>query len=531
MKKLMLTVLFFIIFLCGSVYANASEPLPAIYIDDVVVETDNSFIMKDGTIYVEPFTMADLFKTKLASDTNYTVYTFSTKLRNATYDSSTGSLNITDKSSFLYEVYEKTYLPYVDNSGKYFPLRMICTSLGFDVTYHAEDSSVRIKTIKDCVGIFNSEGSAIAIRDNKYGLVNRAGEVLLRFEYDEISNYDNPLVFKLASRHHYGLADTHGKRITEIAYDEIRYENPGAIYLRKERAWGMCDIAGGIIVPVIYEDVTYCSNMIAMVKVASKWYVLNCKTGLLSSEYYDEVYRLTAGVQTDNAMINGYYVKRGEKWGYIDSFGEVVIKIKYDALDKFDEKGRARFILKDRFGVIDCGGKILIPAAYDYLDMFGNLSVTVAQVGNNYGIINENFEVVAPFEYDYIYSFNDESTTVAYKDDCFGIISTEGKVVSEFKYKYMEDFIGGIALAYDDAYGYVDHNGNEIIDTIHTDVKQGTALSVFLEYDEKWALYAPDGRNLTGFIYTHVGSFSNGLCAVSKDTSQGEKYGYVNELA
>ncbi len=529
MKKLMLSVIILIISALGFVCADASEPLPMIFIDDVAVTTDDSFFMKNGTIYVEPYTLADLFSAELTVDTNSTVYTFSTKLRNATYDSSTGSLNITDKNSFNYEVYEKTYLPYTFYEGKYFPIRMICTSLGLDVSYSAEDNSVKIKTIKDCVGLFNSQGTAIATRGDKYGLVNRNGDILLSFAYDAISNYDNPEVYKLSAHHRCGLADTHGNLLTEIVYNDIRYENPGAIYLRKERNWGMCDITGTIIIPVIYEDVTYCANMIAMVKSASKWYVLNCRTGQLSHNHYDEVYKLTAGVQTDNKMINGYYVKRGEKWGYIDSFGEIVIDIKYEALDKFDEKGRARFILNNRFGVIDCGGKVLIPAAYDYLDMFGNLSVTVAQVGNNYGIINDKFEVVAPFEYDYIYSFNDQPSTVAYKDNYFGIISANGHLVSDFKYTYMENFKGGMALAFDDAYGYVDHNGNEIIDTIHSDVKQGTALSVFLKHDNKWALYSPSGQNLTGFIYTNVGSFSNGLSAVSQKTLQGEKYGYVND--
>ncbi len=529
MKKIITALFFFASAFVFSISVYASEPSPGIYIDNILVADDGDFFLKDGTTYISAPYAEKLFGIQITLYNDEKLYNFSTELRNITYDISTGSLSISDKSSFLFEIYERKYPGVALGENKYFPIRMICTSLGNDIQYNQSDNSIRISSVKDCVGIFNSQGTAIAKRGNKYGLVNRNGDVLLKFSYNEISNFDNPLMFKLTSSHLYGFADTFGNLMTEIAYNEILYESDSAIYLRKDRSWGMCDITGTIIVPVVYEDVTYCANLIAMVKSYSKWYVLNCKTGELSHESYDEVYRLTTGVQTDNNMINGYYVKRGERWGYIDSFGEIVIDLKYDALDKFDKNGRARFLLNNKFGVIDCGGKILIPAAYDYLGMFGNLSVTVAQVGNNYGIINDKFEVVAPFEYDYIYSFNDQGSTVAHKDGFFGIISTSGEHISDFKYTYMEDFNGLIALAFDGGYGYVNHNGEEVISTIHSEVKQGTTLSVFLEYDEKWALYSPYGENLTGFIYSNVGSFSNGLSAVSIITDAGERFGYIND--
>ena len=528
-KKFFMALFVISILFLISTITYASELLPTIYINDAPVSTDDKFILKDGTTYVKPYVISDLFHASFSYDVKANGYTFSNDLRNATYDSSEGTLNITDKNSFLFEIYEKSYPAYIHNNTEYFPLRMICAVLGHKIEYIPIDNSVRIFTIEDGVGIFNSQGTAISMKDGKYGLVNRNGDILLNFIYDKISNFDNPLLFKVTSHSSLGLADTNGKKLTEIAYDEIRYESPAAIYLKNDRKWGMCDISGTIIVPVVYDDVTYCANLIAMVKSASKWYVLNCKTGELSQKNYDEVYRLTTGVQTDNNMINGYYVKRGEKWGYIDSFGKIIIDTKYDALDKFDEKGRARFLSKDKFGVIDCGGKIIIPPAYDYLDMFGNLSITVAQVGNNYGIINDNFEVVAPFEYDYIYSFNDNTSTVAYKDGFFGIISTDGTPISDFKYTYMEDFKGGLALAFDGGYGYINHNGEEVIETIHSDVRQGTTLSIFLQYNGKWALYAPNGENMTGFIYTNVGSFANGLSPVSQIGEDGEKYGYIND--
>lgn len=529
MKKYIIAFLVALVSLLFSCAVYADEPLPAIYINDIPVDTDDGFVMSGSTVYLRPDVMADVFNVTLISDTGGAVFTFSSQLRVVTYDSSTGSVNITDRNSFLYEVYEHAYPSYILGGEVYIPIRMICTGLYMNIDYYSQDTSVRITTIRDSVGIFNTEGTAIAYRGGKYGLVNTAGDIVLLFSYDAISNYDNPLIFKLTDNHRCGIANSNGKLLTKIEYNEIRYESPTNIYLRKDNKLGLCDINGNITVPVIYDDVAYCGNLIAMVKRGSRWYVRNCQSGELSLHNYDQVYKITTGVQSDNDMIKGYYVQKGEKWGYIDSFGNIVIELKYDALDKFDSYGRARMIYNNRFGVVDCGGRVIIPAAYDYIDTFGTLDVTVAQVGDKYGVINDDFEIVVPFEYSYIYSFNNAHSTVAYQNGKFGIISTGGEHLTDFTYTHMEEFKNGLALAYEDGYGYLDHNGNEVIETVHSDVKQGTALSVFLKKDDRWALYSPAGHNMTGFIYVNAGAFSNGLSAVSVMTEAGERYGYVND--
>lgn len=529
MKKYILFIALSVLGIFFAVSANANASVPAVYINGEIVSTSEGFYMSDSTLYVRSDVIADLFDATLVTDTGGIVYTFSNQLRVVTYDSSTGSLNITDRNSFLYEVYEKQFPSCTIEDSVYIPIRMICVGFGFDVVYIGDDFSVRISTFRDCVGIFNSDGTAVAYRGGKYGLVNRNGDILLRFAFDDISNYDNPSLFKVTYNHRCGLATGSGHLITNIAYNEIRYETPGSIYLRQGDKWGMCDISGTLIVPVKYDDVSYYANLIAMVKLGTKWNVLDCKNGELSQRNYDMVYKLTTGVQTDNSMIKGYYVQKGDKWGYIDSFGNVVIELKYEALDKFDELGRARVIYNGKFGVVDCGGAVIIPPAYDYLDAFGETDITVAQIGDKYGVINDKFEVVVPFKYDYIYSFNNNPATVALIDGKYGIISSSGEQLTEFEYTHMEEFRNGYALAFKDGYGYLNLSGEEVIEPVHSDVKQGTALSIFLKKDSSWALFTPDGQNLTGFIYASAGVFSNGLSAVSVDTASGRLYGYVND--
>ncbi len=512
-----------------SIAVKADGSVPTVSVNGAEIDTSVGFVLHSDTLYASADTLSDLFKLTLSIDEFNIVHTFSTPTRMVTYDAASGSVNISDRRSFSYRVEDSAYPSYYNNGEFYIPFRMLCNSIGFDLYYDSIAHAVRVTRTSYYRGLYNAEGLAIVYKGFNYGVVDRDGNLILPITYDDISNYDSPSLFKLTDNHKCGLANKNGDIIADLLYNEISYISDGEIYLYKGDYKGMCDIYGNMIVPPEYDDIVYSGNKIAMVKDAGKWQLLYCNRNELSPVWYDEVYEITEGIQTDNSMIKGYYVLKGGKWGCIDSFGNTVIDFRYDALDKFDERGRARVIYNGKFGIIDCGGKIIIPPAYDYLYPFGKLSVTVAILGNRYGAIDTNGSVEIPFEYDHIYSFNNSPTTVAYKDKKFSVISADGQILSDKKYLYIEEFRNGLALAYSSGYGYIDHMGNEVIPCIHSEIKQGTALSVFLKKDNKWALFSPAGDNLTGYIYSNAGEFENGLSAVSIRDGRNDIYGYVND--
>lgn len=530
MRRTFLMILFFALFIVPVFSASADVSVCDLYINDSNSTHPSALIFSEDAFYMDSDKISSYFNITTSIDYGNKIYNFSSCLRNVTYDSSTGSTNIIDRNSFLYEIIEDRYKSFLYNDKLFIPLDMLCESFGYRYDFINENNSVVIYNTKDDIGLFNSQNIAVAYRGNKYGLVNRNGDIVLKFKYDSISNFDNPEIYKVTSNHRCGLVNFKGDFIADPVYTEIIYESPSVIYLDKDGLKGVCDINGYIIVPTVFDDVQYCDNNFAMVKEGNYWHLYNCLTDYMYEQKYDEVYKISAGIQTDNFMIKGFYVMKDGKWGCVDSFGNTVIELKYDALDKFDINGRARVIHGNKFGIVDCGGRVIIPPAFDYLDSFGALNITVAQLGNKYGILKSDFSILTAFEYDYIYPFNDKQSTVAYKDGKYGIISSECEILADFKYIHMEDFVDGLSLAHNGVgYGYVDHRGNEIIDCVHDDVKQGTSLSVFLKKDDKWALFSKNGENLTGFCYSNAANFSNGLSAVSLPTTYGNSFGYVND--
>lgn len=63
-------------------------------------------------------------------------------------------------------------------------------------------------------------------------------------------------------------------------------------------------------------------------------------------------------------------VKKGKKWGYIDSTGKTIIAFKYDEVGEFLSLEIASVFIGDLNGFINTSGKIVVPIIYD----MGNLT-------------------------------------------------------------------------------------------------------------------------------------------------------------
>lgn len=62
-------------------------------------------------------------------------------------------------------------------------------------------------------------------------------------------------------------------------------------------------------------------------------------------------------------------VKKGIKWGYIDSTGSVIIPIKYNEVENFSD-GIARVRLGQKWGLMDVTGKEIIKPTFDFIGDF-----------------------------------------------------------------------------------------------------------------------------------------------------------------
>ena len=85
-------------------------------------------------------------------------------------------------------------------------------------------------------------------------------------------------------------------------------------------------------------------------------------------------------------------VKQNEKWGFINTQGEVVIPCIYDNAWRFFE-GLAAVEQNDKWGFINTKGEVVIPCIYDFAWAFSEGLAEVKQNGKG-SIINKEGKVI-----------------------------------------------------------------------------------------------------------------------------------------
>ena len=235
----------------------------------------------------------------------------------------------------------------------------------------------------------------------------------------------------------------------------------------------------------------------------------------------------------------------GYWWGYIDKSGSIAIPFEYEYANSFSEGLAAVVGRNGKWGFIDTSGNVAIPFEYDkYVTLGTNgadaFSEGLAYVynGDKFGYIDKNGSVVIPFEYDFAQSFS-EGLAIVRKDGNWGYIDKTGDAVIPIEfpqfpqdgYRMLSSFHEGLAgfFAGDDGYGFVDVNGDTVIEP------NGTRTNVVgyeLRFSEGYAI-VPSGSNsvdyidkngerlkLSGLIFRDSSSaFDGGVAIIAKQDS------------
>lgn len=163
-------------------------------------------------------------------------------------------------------------------------------------------------------------------------------------------------------------------------------------------------------------------------------------------------------------------VKKNNKWGFVNKFGNWVIPNIYDFADNF-YSNLARVRIKDKYGFIDKNNQIVIPIQFNYVGNFSEqVELAPFQCENYnflYGYINKKGEKVIKCQYQIAYEFRNQFAR-ARKWDLYGFLfyDTKKNLLKEFK-NFQYDLAGdfGNSLTYvffDKGFFLLDHKGNHI---------------------------------------------------------------------
>jgi len=398
------------------------------------------------------------------------------------------------------------------------------------------------------VGIVECEG--------QWGMVGTEGETLLPCTYDRIEflpKTNQQILQVYRQQQKYGLIDTLGNVVVNLNYDEIGAFREGRLAVRRKGLWGFCDENGREVIPCRFRKVNNFSEGYATVKQGRFWGVID-KQGNTKVQFK---YRRLGNCK--NSLV---WVTTTKGTGYMNLDEQIVIKPEFSKAFDFEE-GVARIVKDGDYGLIDLTGRTIVKPKFTYIDAFNTYGVAVVQYGRSrirYGLINRLGDVITKQHFRQIRDFSEGLAVVKYKDR-YGYIDFRGKLVIKNIYSKAAPFSEGrAAVQRQGVCGYIDVSGNEVIDLEYTkclDFEDGKAVvykgyrqggivdregNLIIEPGVSRLLSYSDGRGLVrdgnyrfyyitddskiyeGF-YDQASQFQHGVAVVQSD----DRWGIINQ--
>ena len=289
-------------------------------------------------------------------------------------------------------------------------------------------------------------------KDGKYGLIDMAGEEIVKPKYDEISSlgYKQGQIL-IKEKEKYGIIDSQGNTIIKPIFDSIqsdqyytdqdKYEKSGYIVCETTEdgyRYGYYDYEGSKILDNDYNEIV----RIAKVSGTDDIYLIASENGqagvfvnnnkIIDTKYQSIIY---------NDDTKNFVVEITGKYGVINNRGVEILPVEYSSIEI---KGIYIYTTKEEEQkVFDKEGKEVEIAFDTIIEPTKNSEYYIKSVQNQkYSILNSNFEEISKQEYSYLeYAFAQYfiATNMEGKS---GVIDTDENILLNFEYDVVQSIKG-----------------------------------------------------------------------------------------
>ncbi len=224
----------------------------------------------------------------------------------------------------------------------------------------------------------------------------------------------------------------------------------------------------------------------------------------------------------------GFFTQE-EKWGFIDTSGEIVIPAKYEEVGYFSE-GLASFKdPKGQSGYVNTKGEVVIEHSYDYAHAFSEGLAVVGMANGGYkakfGFINKSGKLVIPLQYDSASEYSEGLARVE-KNNKWGFINKHNDLVVPMQYDYVGSYCHGFAIVKkNDKLGYINRSGCLTIPFEFDDTESFSEGYAAVMVGRKWGYINEKGIFVIEPKFDLAGQFTEGFAKVAV----GDKMGYIDK--
>ena len=306
--------------------------------------------------------------------------------------------------------------------------------------------------------------------DDKYGLINMSGKIILDAKYDEIYSLgfkEGEIVVKENNK--YGVVDSKGNTVIKNIYDSIESDE----YYSQEDGYNK----SGYIVCTITDE-------------GYRYGYYDYEGGKVLEDEYNQITRLTDVGNNENIYLIAS--KNGQFGVFIN--GTEIVKTQYQSITYNSELKIFIVERTGKFGVMDENGVEVLKT--EYTDVQVNGIYIYAQKENEQKVFDaKGNEVNIPFT-----TIIEKTTNPEYyirkEDSGYSILKSDFTALFEQKYSYIEYLFDKYFIATNETgkSGIIDDSGNVVVDFIY-DVVQLVK--------EKNIVQAIDFATNTSYIYNN----------------------------
>lgn len=334
-------------------------------------------------------------------------------------------------------------------------------------------------------------------KDGKYGIINLDGKVLVEPQYDEIvAIFGIKNAYKVKKDNLYGVVDGEGKQILNVNYADVinlgEDNKSGYIVKDQNGKFGILDYSANQILESKYDAIEqiYGNDLYVVTENGAKKVVDKSGADIITTGF-DNIASILKNKD------NGVIFQKDGKYGVMNLSGQVTIEPQYDDLK---EAKTGILIAKNagKYGIIDLQKAEKVPFNYATISYNEKADIYLADDENyNATIFNNNFEpkltgilTDLDTEKGYItivvgdqtryYNFRFEEKTdkevmttntlyLSKKDDKYGFVDKDGNVIVDYIYDEAteQNEYGFSGIKKDGKWGSIDSKGNVVQEPIY----------------------------------------------------------------
>lgn len=284
----------------------------------------------------------------------------------------------------------------------------------------------------------------------KFKFLNSKGEELFKdyedvtaLQTSELSLDFEKTFFRFKKDEKYGLIDYEGNVVVSANYDELTSlkNRPGEILAKKGEKYGVLGSDGNVKIEIKYDSI-------------------------IGDEYFTD--KKGYG---ETGYIVGEKGSNGFLYGYLNNYAEKVLDVKFESISrvlKYDESDAYLIVMSNGKKGVYKNSKEIIEQKYQNINYADSSQIFVAKRNSNYGIFNESGKEIIPVRYK-SYSLAGDYISVEDGNGVKELYDVNGNKVSNLNYKSIQaSGNSGSYIAIDDNGYYSIITGDETISNNYT---------------------------------------------------------------